>query len=150
MLNSEGFFLKNFLATPGKLLHSPWKCFAEESKIDRSKMNRRNKLFWSHTFAPTCRILASEIIFYWLFYVWKILWWLLSLESVRTPPENIWLDWLGVEKSNFFGYIPIFYFRIIPLKIVNHEVFYLYRKSPWLDFVKVMLSVPEGIWLIKV
>ena len=147
MLNSDGhFFLKFFSYSrkasaplPGNVLQ----------KRVRSIV-RRNKLFWSHTFVPTYRILASEIIFYWLFYVWKILWWLLSLESVRTPPENIWLDWLGVEKSNFFGCIPIFYFRIIPLKIVNHEVFYLYRKSPWLDFVKVMLSVPEGIWLIKV
>ena len=106
MLNSDGhFFLKFFSYSrkasaplPGNVLQ----------KRVRSIV-RRNKLFWSHTFVPTYRILASEIIFYWLFYVWKILWWLFSLESVGTPPENIWLDWLGVEKSNFFGYIPIIF-----------------------------------------
>lgn len=61
-------------------------------------------------------------------------------------------DWTDWELKNQISLVTFlyFYFRIIPLKIVNHEVFYLYRKSPWLDFVKVMLSVPEGIWLIKV
>ena len=45
---------------------TPRKCFAEERKNVR-KWSEKHKLFWSHSFVFAFKILASEIIIFWLF-----------------------------------------------------------------------------------
>ena len=63
-----------------------------QKMVKTLKNDQKNKLFCSHSFVLAFRVPASEIIMFWLFYVWRNLWWLLSVKSVSKPPENIWLD----------------------------------------------------------
>ena len=92
---------------------TPRKCFAKEDK-NVWKWSEKHKLFWSHSFAFAFRILASEIFFFfYFFYIWKDLWWLHSV-------KKLWM----IRKSQIsLVALLYFYFRILPSKIVNLDVF---------------------------
>ena len=86
--------------------HTPRKWFAEEDKTIR-KWLERHKLLCLHSFVFAFRILRSEIL--------KNLWWLLSMKSVRSPPENFWLNKVWELQNDqkiidVFGCNPIFLF----------------------------------------
>ena len=116
------------------------------------KWPEKHKLYWSHFFFSSFGILELEMINFRLFYIWKYLWWLLSVKSVRTLTENIWPNKLWdkvwevwtrygsfkkIRKSQIsLVAFPYFYFRILPSKVVDLDVFLPIEDIPVASFCK--------------
>ena len=119
---------------------TPRKCFAEEDK-SVGKWSEKNKLFRSHSFVFAFRLLASEIIIFWLFCIserifggyfqWKAC---ALLQKIYGWTGYIWEQ--GIYEQGIYGscktirksYISLvallyFYFKFLPSKIVNLDVF---------------------------
>ena len=153
MLNSDRLFFFNFVATPVKLLH-PIPGNVLQKRVRMFENEQKNKLFWSHSFVFAYRILTSEIFFLTF----------LCLEDSLVAPFSGKLEhtsrkyltgltgrWEMIKNHEFFWlHSYIFILELYPQKLQTMKFFYLLRNSPWLDFVKVVLSVRESIWLNKV
>ena len=134
------FFKKLSWLVPVKLVHLfPGNVL--QKRVRTFENDQKNKLIWSHFFVLAYRILASEIIIFWLFlYLKKSLVATLGEKCARTSRKYLTEQGIGVA-------LLCFYFRILNSKIV--KLFHLQKNFQWLTFVKVVLSFPESIWLNK-